>query len=128
MGQKILSILEERKNPDVVYLDFSIAFDKVDINLALSKIRSLGIGGKILTWINSFLTGRRQTVIVDGVPSEQKPVISGVPQESVLRPLFFLILIGDIDDKVQHPSTRSFADNTRLIVYLDAFASKDYAK
>ena len=89
MGQKILSILEERKNPDVVYLDFSIAFDKVDINLALSKIRSLGIGGKILTWINSFLTGRRQTVIVDGVPSEQKPVISGVPQESVLGPLFF---------------------------------------
>ena len=112
---EILSILEERKNADVVYLDFSKAFDKVDINLALSKIRSLGIGGNILTWIKSFLTGRMQTVIVDGVPSDPKPVISGVPQGSVLGPLIFLILIGDIDDNVQHSSTRSFADDTRLI-------------
>ena len=93
------------------------------INLALSKIRSL-----ILTWIKSFLTGRMQTVIVDGVPSNSEPVISGVRLGSVLGPLIFLILIGDIDYNVQHSSPRSFTDDTRLIVYLDAFASKDYAK
>ena len=43
---KILSILEDKNNADVVYLDFSKAFDKVDLNLALSKIQKLGIGGK----------------------------------------------------------------------------------
>ena len=88
----------------MVYLDFSKAFDKVDLNLALSKIQKLGIGGKILTWIKSFLNGRKQSVIVDGVLSDPIPVISGVPQGSVLGPLIFLILIGDIDENVLHSS------------------------
>ena len=112
---EILSILETGKNADVVYLDFSKAFDKVDHNLVLSKIQNLGIGGKILTWIQSFLTNRKQTIIVDGVPSDPSPVISGVPQGSVLGPLIFLILIGDIDEKLKHSSARSFADDTRVI-------------
>ena len=112
---EILSILEQGKNADVVYLDFSNAFDKVDLNLALTKIQHLGIGGKILKWIQSFLTNRYQTIIVDGVPSNPSPVISGVPQGSVLGPLIFLILIGDIDEKVEHSSVRSFADDTRVI-------------
>ena len=56
-----------------------------------------------------------QTIIVDCVPSDPKPVISGVPQGSVLGPLIFLTSIGDIDDNVQHSSTRGFADDTRLI-------------
>lgn len=112
---EILSLLEQGKNADVVYLDFSKAFDKVDLNLALTKVQNLGIGGKILKWLQSFLTNRYQTVLVDGTPSNPTPVISGVPQGSVLGPLIFLILMGDIDEKVQHSSTRSFADDTRLI-------------
>ena len=52
---------------------------------------------------------------MDGIPSNPSPVISGVPQGSVLGPLIFLILIGDIDEKVEHSSVRSFADDTRVI-------------
>ncbi|XP_066936616.1 uncharacterized protein [Clytia hemisphaerica] len=94
----ILNILDEEANADVVYLDFSKAFDKVAI--VLHKIKQLGIDGKILQWFNSFLTGRKQSVLVNGVKSKPQDVLSGVPQGSVLGPLVFLILIGDIDKDI----------------------------
>lgn len=109
----LLSLLEDGSNVDVVYLDFSKAFDKVDFNIVLNKFKSLGIGGRIHTWLTSFLTNRLQSVIVDGVLSDPKPVLSGVPQGSVLGPLVFLVLIGDIDDDVIHSIVKSFADDTR---------------
>ena len=65
-------------------------------------------------WIYSFLTNRLQTVIVNGRPSSPCKVISGVPQGSVLGPLLFLILIGDIDKDVACSFTSSFADDTRV--------------
>ena len=112
---KILSFLENGMNVDVVYLDFSKAFDKVDYDILLKKLSDLGIGGKIGRWIHSFLTGRRQCVLVNGIRSEYSPVLSGVPQGSVLGPLLFLILIGDIDDSLLESILSSFADDTRLM-------------
>ena len=109
----ILNILEDDANADVVYLDFSKAFDKVDHAIALQKIKNLGIDGEIYNWLESFLSARFQTVIVNGVKSDPQIVISGVPQGSVLGPLIFLILIGDIDKEVIHSSVKSFADDTR---------------
>ena len=111
---KVLSLLEEGKNVDVVYLDFAKAFDKLDFNITLIKLKELGIDGKIGRWLHSFLTGRHQTVIVNGEKSEPAPVISGVPQGSVIGPLLFLILIGDIDKEVAHTFMSSFADDTRI--------------
>ena len=77
----------------------------------LTKFKKLGITGKIYNWIESFLKDRQQTVVVNGIKS--KPLISGVPQGSVLGPLIFLILIGDIDENVIHCLVKSFADDTR---------------
>ena len=91
----------EGKNIDVVYLDFSKAFDKVDFAVVLSKIQNLGITGKILNWIKTFLTDRTQMVIVDGFKSSPSSPSSGVPQGSVLGPLIFLILVSDIDSDVK---------------------------
>ena len=62
----ILSKLEEGKDVDVIYLDFSKAFDKVDHNILLTKLKSLGVTGKLLKWIKSFLQDRNQIVFVDG--------------------------------------------------------------
>jgi len=111
---KILTLLDQGSNVDVIYLDFAKAFDKLDFNVTLSKLKSLGINGKIGRWLQSFLTNRQQAVIVNGVKSSPAPVISGVPQGSVIGPLLFLILIGDIDKEVSHSFLSSFADDTRI--------------
>jgi len=109
----IVNLLETGHNVDVVYLDFSKAFDKVDFNILLTKAKKLGIQGKLLEWIKEFLTNRNQSVIVNGKISSKRPVISGVPQGSVLGPLLFLILIGDIDKDIVDSTVTSFADDTR---------------
>ena len=111
----ILNLLEKGMNVDVVYLDFAKAFDKVDHNIVLQKIHNLGIGGNLYSWIESFLTNRYQTVVVEGSSSMPVEVKSGVPQGSVLGPLIFLILMADIDVNVYHSLLKSFADDTRVM-------------
>ena len=111
---RIQHLLTEGKGVDVIYLDFAKAFDKVDHNITLAKLKSLGITGRLGRWLQSFLLGRQQTVIVEGRPSDPHPVLSGVPQGSVLGPLLFLILIGDIDQNIAESFLASFADDTRV--------------
>jgi hypothetical protein len=110
----ILRILEDNDNVDVVYLDFAKAFDKVDFLVTLRKLKNLGISGKLGKWLYAFLTDRTQAVLVNGARSKHCEVKSGVPQGSVLGPLLFLILIGDIDDRVTTSFVSSFADDTRV--------------
>ena len=112
---KILSILEEGTNVDVVYIDFAKAFDKVDFTVLLQKVAGLGIGGKVGRWLYSFLTNRSQRVMVNGKLSDPSAVLSGVPQGSVLGPLLFLLLIGDIDNGLGISTLSSFADDTRIL-------------
>ena len=104
----------ECANPvDVIYLDFRKAFDSVPHQRLLSKLRSCGVSGKLLAWIECFLTRRKQRVIIDGTESDWANVTSGVPQGSVLGPLLFLIYVNDIPDAVQC-TVKLFADDTKL--------------
>ena len=118
----ILKGLEEGKNVDIIYLDFAKAFDKVDFLVTLKKLKLLGITGKLGRWIHSFLTGRKQYVTVQGWRSEPTEVKSGVPQGSVLGPLLFLVLIGDINKEVAKSFVSSFADDTRVGHYISSQA------
>ena len=101
-------------NADVIYLDFAKAFDKVSHKILLKKLENLGIGGKILTWLKSFLSNRFQSVSVEGKLSFIHLVLSGVPQGTVLGPLLFIIFIDDIYESVKYSLARSFADDSRL--------------
>ena len=79
---------------------FSWAFDTVPRQCFLGKLAHYGIQGCTNSWICVFLTGRSMSVVVDGESSEPMPILSGVPQGTVLRPLLFLIYINDMPSQV----------------------------
>ena len=110
----IMHMLDSNSSVDMVYLDFSKAFDKVDHGILLPKLRAVGITGNIGIWLFPFLTHRSHFVRLPGGISENHPVLSGVPQETVLGPLLLLIMISDIDKDVSASELVSFADDTRL--------------
>ena len=102
---------------DSVYLDFSKAFDKVETGVLLHKLRASKVLGKVGVWLGKFLdsTYRQQAVAVEGSLSGLSPVISGVPQGTVLGPILFLLHISCIAREVSPGSTvSSYVDDTRV--------------
>ena len=94
-------------------MDFQKAFDKVPHKRLLEKIKSYGIVGPTLNWIEDFLKNRSQKVMVNGAGSEWENVTSGLPQGSVLSPILFVIYINDLPDTVKSDSYL-FADYTKI--------------
>ena len=111
--ENIVKALENGENIDVIYLDFKRAFDKVDFGILLHKIKQMGITGKIGRWIHNFLTMRNQQVLIRGKKSQMYPLISGVPQGSVLGPLLFLIFISDLAEGVE-AETLVYVDDSKV--------------
>ena len=111
--QDLASALNRHRQVDMAVLDFSKAFDKVPHQRLLHKLRYNGVTDSALAWIGSFLSGRSQQVVVDGAMSSQCPVLSGVPQGTVLGPLLFLLFINDIADDI-NSTIRLFADDCLL--------------
>ena len=113
----ILAGLEEGGGVDSVYLDFSKAFDKVETGVLLHKLRDSKVLGKVGVWLGRFLDSscRQQAVAVEGRLSGLSPVISGVPQGTVLGPVLFLLHISCIAREVS-PGTNvsSYVDDTRV--------------
>ena len=90
MIKDLSSSLDRGDQSDMVILDFSKVFDRVPHRRLLQKLHHYGIRGHLHSWITSFLTARSQNIIVEGSESESAPVISGIPQGSVLGQLLFL--------------------------------------
>ena len=90
--------MEQGDGVDCVYLDFAKAFDKVETGVLLHKLKDGKVLGKMGCWLAAFLdsTTRQQAVAVEGRVSALSPVISGVPQGTVLGPILFLLHIADI--------------------------------
>ena len=111
--REAILVPDGRKQTDVILLDFSKAFDKVNHSKLLWKLHNYGIRGKVLSWIQAFLGIRSQQVVIDGEESDSIPVNSGVPQGSVLGPILFLTYKNDLPDGISS-QVRLFADGTAL--------------
>ena len=117
---KIYSAFEEvpSKETRSVFLDLSKAFDRVWHEGLLYKLECNGITGNLLALIQDYLANRKQRVVLNGKSSEWAKISAGVPQGSVLGPLFFLVYINDLIDNV-NCDIKMFADDTSLFSCVD---------
>ena len=97
----------------MVFLGISKAFDRVWHTGLLRKLEQYGISGDLLVWFTDYLSKRTQSVVLNSVTSKRRSTTAGVPQGSVLGPLFFLLYVNDISENLLS-LTRLFADDTSL--------------
>ena len=111
----IKRLLDEKKYVISIFIDFKKAFDTVDHEILLHKLEYYGIRGIANNFFRSYSTNRRQYTVINGIKSDLRTVSCGVPQGSVLGPLFFLLYINDLHNGIGCNAARLYADDTALI-------------
>lgn len=99
---------------DVIYTDFAKAFDKVNHDVLLKKLRRFGFSEKLISLFISYFRDRKQYVVYENVESEQYNVFSSVCQGSTLGPLLFVLFINDLPDCISHSKILMFADDVKI--------------
>ena len=98
----------------VIFLDLRKAFDTIDHQIMLKKLRCYGIAGTAHNWFSSYLSNRSQCCQVDGNLSQPSSVFGGIPQGSILGPLLFLLYINFLPNCLSNTKCNMFADDTQL--------------
>lgn len=101
---------------DAVYTDFRKAFDTVDHARLICQLDKLGIGNPLLSWLQSYLSNRRQVVKVHGSASDPAPISSGVPQGGHLSPLLFILFINSVKNFLPNTKVLLFADDIKIFL------------
>ena len=101
--------LQDGRSADFLAIDYSKAFDRVDITVALNKLLNMNVRKEILPWIGSFLSGRKQRVKVNGATSDWYDVTCGVPQGTKVGPVVFLAMVNNVAEF--QPNRWKFVDD-----------------
>ena len=96
----ITRYIEDHKDIDIIYLDFSKAFDTVPHQRLINKLKAYSINGKLLKWITDFLNERKQRVRVNSSYSSYSTIDSGNPHGFIIDPILFIIFINDLPENV----------------------------
>ncbi|XP_026744752.1 uncharacterized protein LOC113506092 [Trichoplusia ni] len=114
LNDYITEVMDGGGQVDVVYTDYSKAFDRIDHRILISKINTMGVHGDLLRWFSSYLDNRSQAVVLNNYISSWVPVPSGCPQGSLLGPLLFVAYINDIDSCLLSSKLLCFADDMKI--------------
>ena len=110
-----MDLRQRQRQVDVVFIDFWKAFHLFCHNIPLTKLYKYGVHGDLLNWCRDYLTERQQRVVVKGEASDWLTVTSGVPQGSLLGPLFFIVYINDLPGVIsQDSSIALYADDSKM--------------
>ena len=120
------NIVNHPSQTDVIYLDISKAFDTVSHDILLSKLWHFGISGSLWAWFKNYLCNRYQRVSINSNLSHTLPVVSGVPQGSILGPVLFLIYMNDITSSTRHSRLLIYADDTKCFKHLSSVIDQTY--
>lgn len=112
----VSSAINEKQITAIVLLDIGKAFDTINHGIFLNKLLDIGISSSSVAWFTSYLTDRRQVVRINYELTDPLPVVSGVPQGSIVGPILFSIYVNDLRLAPRSCLTKSYADDTKLYI------------